>query len=447
MIGSDAERLAFRSAVGAHVFLADGSRLYDLDEETARDLDEAGPDAAGLLLAGLGVEGGAPRFIDDRAPPVPALHALSLTVAQACNMSCGYCYADEGRFGGRARLMSLETAMQGIDRLLAESAPGSDVVLGFMGGEPLLNRQVVHGATRYAEQAARAAGRRIRFSLTTNGTLVTAQDADLFATHRFSVAVSIDGDRSGNDRQRRMHNGKGSYDRIMQGLAVLQLYGRPHHLSARVTVTPKTDALAPTLDHLIALGFDSVGFAAVLGSPDPTLAFAPADFDRFLGEVVACGRTAFARLLAGERYPFSNFETALHEIHRGTHRPYPCGAGAGYLSAGTEGGLFACHRFVDDADFAMGNLRTGSDRARRAAHLERSHVDRMEPCRTCWARYLCGGGCYQEVAKRGRIGCDYIRGWLQFCLRSYAELSAARPGYFDQARSDESGMRANTLAV
>jgi uncharacterized protein len=447
MNSANAERLIFHSAAGAHIFLADGSRIYDIDAVTTETLDAVGSDAADSLLHSLGITNGSARFIDDRAPPLPALHALSLTVAQACNMGCGYCYADEGRFGGAARMMSLATATASVDRLISESAPGSDVVLGFMGGEPLLNRTVVHAATRYAETAAAAAGRRIRFSLTTNGTLITPQDAELFAAHRFSVAVSIDGDRGGNDRQRPMHDGSGSYDLIIGGLATLERHGRPHHLSARVTVTPRTGALAPTLDHIIQLGFDSVGFAAVLTSPDPALAFSTGDFGRFLEEMIACGRIALARLLAGEVYPFSNFETALHEIHRGSHRPYPCGAGAAYLSASAEGGLYACHRLVAEPEFKMGDIKAGSDRARRSAHLERSHVDRMTPCKDCWARYLCGGGCYHEVAKRGRIGCDYIRGWLAFCLRGYAELSAARPDYFDAAPSPAAaGLRANTLA-
>ena len=447
MSASGAEWLTFASDTGAHLFLADGSRIYDLDAATKDALDAASAEEAEAILVDLGLTNRSTRFINDRAPPPPALHALSLTVAQACNMGCGYCYADEGRFGGSARMMSLATAKSAVDRLIAESAPGDDIVLGFMGGEPLLNRNVIHAATQYAEESATAAGRRIRFSLTTNGTMITPEDAALFAAHRFSVAVSIDGDRATNDRQRPMHHGGGSYDRIIVGLETLRRHGRPRHLSARVTVTPRSGELAPTLDHLIGLGFDSVGFAAVLTSPDPSLAFDREDFERFLNEMIACGRTALARLLAGQHYPFSNFEVALHEIHRGTHRPYPCGAGAGYLSANAEGKLYACHRLVDTPAFAMGSVEAGTDRAQRAAHLERSHVDRMTPCDGCWARYLCGGGCYHEVAKRGRIGCDYIRGWLAFCLRSYAELSQARPDYFAISPSRAvAGFRANTLA-
>lgn len=447
MSDASAEMLLFRSVLGSHLFVTDGSRIYDLDCESAAVLETADTKDSDEILRRFGIVDGTDRFIGADAPSLPALHALSLNVAHACNMACGYCYADEGKFGGAARMMNLETAIAGVDRLIAESRPGSDIVLGFMGGEPLLNRDVVHATTRYAEAAARAAGRRVRFSITTNGTLITPSDAALFASHSFNVAISIDGSRTLNDGQRPLRNGKSSYDRIVDGLATLDRCGRPRHLSARVTVTPRTGALAPVLDHVIRLGFDSVGFAAVLTSPDPALAFKSDDFARFLEEMIACGKIALRRLLAKERYPFSNFEIALHEIHRGTHRPYPCGAGAGYLSASAEGGLYACHRLVDTAEFAMGDLRTGSDRVRRAAHLERSHVDRMTPCNGCWARYLCGGGCYHEVAKRGREGCDYIRGWLAFCLKSYVELSEQRPDYFSHTLPiGAAGLRANTLA-
>jgi uncharacterized protein len=152
-----------------------------------------------------------------------------------------------------------------------------------------------------------------------------------------------------------------------------------------------------------------------------------------LERMVECGEAALREIGAGRRFPFGNFETAMQQINRGTHRPYPCGAGAGYLSANAEGDLYACHRLVDDQAYAMGDVTAGSDHAARARHLAASHVDGMQPCRSCWARYLCGGGCYHEVTRRGRVACDYIRGWLDFCLRGYTELLDARPAYFEAA--------------
>ena len=384
----------------------------------------------------LGLEGSPTRrWIDDRASPVPPLSSISLNVAQTCNMSCGYCYADLGKFGGKARMMSAAVARETVDRLIAASEPGADLLVGFMGGEPLLNRELIHEIVPYASEAGGAAGHRVRFSITTNATLLRAADAELFAKYPFCVQISIDGPAKVNDRQRPMRDGTGSYDRVLEGLETLTTNGRPRQISGRVTVTRESGDLLPILDHLIACGFDDVGFAVVLVSPSSKYELREPDFDPLLERMVECGRKALREITAGRNYPFSNFLTAMEEIHRGSHRPYPCGAGAAYLSANAEGKLYACHRLIDDEAFAMGDVQQGPDQVARQKHLDASHVDLMKPCNTCSARYLCGGGCYHEVARRGRVGCDYIRGWLEFCLGAYVELSAALPGGFVSAET------------
>jgi len=154
------------------------------------------------------------------------------------------------------------------------------------------------------------------------------------------------------------------------------------------------------------------------------------DLEVLLDQMIDCGREFERRVIAGERYPFSNLATALREIHRGTHRPYPCGAGAGYLGVSASGGLFACHRFVEDEAASMGHVGRGVDRDKQRRWLAERVVDRQEPCRSCWARYLCGGGCHYEVIHRGRPACDYIRGWLHYALGAYTRLLQSRPDYF-----------------
>ena len=68
------------------------------------------------------------------------------------------------------------------------------------------------------------------------------------------------------------------------------------------------------------------------------------------------------------------------------------------------------------------------DRGRQGVWLHARHVHRQAPCNACWARYLCGGGCNHEVIRRGRPACDYIRGWLHYCLEAFLRLSAQREG-------------------
>jgi len=418
--------LVLDSAVGKQLFVADGSRLYGLPQ--AVDLDKKQIERIVRDLTGV-------PFIDSSPLEPPGLQTLSLNVAQACNMGCRYCYADEGAFNGRSRLMSRATARAAVDRLILESREGADLVVGFMGGEPFLAREVVHDTVAYAEQATRASGRTVRFSLTTNATLIEPGDARLMAEHPFQVAFSVDGPRDLHDRLRPLRVAGSAYDRMLRSLRLIEEAGRPRHLSARATITPLSADLPRLLDHVLALGFDSVGFATVLVSPDPALAFAAGDFSGLLAGMIDCAERAKRAIVERRKYPFSNFETALNEIRRGSHRPYPCGAGAAYLSVNAEGELFACHRLIDDPAYRFGDVASGSDVARRAEHLDARHVDKQEPCRSCWARYLCGGGCYHEVDRRGRVACDYIRGWLEYCLGAYAELVHTAPSYF----SDPSG--------
>ena len=136
------------------------------------------------------------------------------------------------------------------------------------------------------------------------------------------------------------------------------------------------------------------------------------------------------RLQRGERPRFSNFSNALKQIHKGTCRTLPCGAGSAYASVSAEGKYFTCHRTIDSSPFALGSVVTGMDRGKQLLFLASRHVDSQEPCRTCWARYLCGGGCHAEVTAMGRDGCDYIRGWLETCLAYYDLALESCPSLF-----------------
>jgi uncharacterized protein len=409
---------------GAHLFLPDGSRLYDIEPELVAEVEAAL--AAGTVAGLLDRLHLAERlYVDDEPFEPPAVHALSLAVAQTCNLACSYCYAQQGEFGGAARSMPLEVAERSVDLLVGRADPGSRVNLAFLGGEPLINRDVLRASTRRAAALASRRGVSVTFSITTNGTLLTEEDGEFFEEHGFAVTISLDGPRDAHDALRPFRGGRSSYDVVMRRAAPLLALQRRMQVSARVTVTPTNLMVRQTLDELVAAGFHSVGFSAMLSSPSGAGELQREDLEVLLGEMIDCGREFERQVRAGRRYPFANLVNALREIGKGTHRPYPCGAGAGYFGVSAEGALSACHRFVGDDAGAMGSVQEGVDRGRQMRWLTGRHVHRQEPCNSCWARYLCGGGCHHEVIHRGRPACDYIRGWLHYCLGAYLRLSAA----------------------
>ncbi len=403
--------------------MVNGSRIFDVEAELFDRLEQAMQNGGdGTLLDELGFSG--PPLIDDQPLSAPPLRALSLAIAQKCNLGCTYCYAQQGDFGGAPKNMSQDVANRAVDLLVSGAPAGAKLNLAFLGGEPLLNREVLRAATQRAALLAREAGVTLTFSITTNGTLLTAEDAVFFEEFGFAVTVSLDGPREVHDALRPYKGGTGSFDRVMKNLAPFLGAQKRMQVSARVTVTPANLGLRQTLNQFLAAGFHSVGFSPMLSAPGGHSEMQADELEVMLGEMVACGHEFERRTRAGERYHFANLVNALRELERGTHRPYPCGAGAGYLGVSAEGDLAACHRFVGEDLGAMGTLESGIDSERRAQWLAERHVHHQAPCRDCWARYLCGGGCHHEVIRRGRPACDYIRGWLNYCLEAYIRLSS-----------------------
>jgi uncharacterized protein len=341
-------------------------------------------------------------------------------------MGCSYCYAEQGDFGGPAQSMSLDTAKQAIDWLLTPRQPGERVNIAFMGGEPLMARKDLQAATIYASELAAKQGLKAGFSITTNGTLLTPEDAEFFARFGFAVTVSIDGLGEQHDLLRPMKSGGASFARIIKRVQpLLKLQQKPQQkmqVSARVTVTPQNLELIDVLDQLIEMGFHSVGFSPLLHSSNGQNQMDKSQLNTMLEAMIGCGLHFEQQVIQGKRYPFLNLVNAHKEIGKSTHRPYPCGAGAGYLGVSAQGELSACHRFVNDDKGQLGDLDTGVNQQAQNEWLKERHVQQQTPCGQCWARYLCGGSCHHEVMEKPRMACDYIRGWLHYSLQSYARL-------------------------
>lgn len=423
----------FESDLGPHVYAANRSQIFSIPESLAAQILETVPGQDPREAAarhGIPCYPSQPDLESTSAP----IRSLSLAVAQKCNLGCGYCYALEGGFGGPAASMSPEMARASVDRLLATSVPGEKYNLIFLGGEPLLARDVLRMATEYAATLAKQRQVTIGFSLTSNGTLITPDDGEFFERYGFSVSISLDGLGAVHDQQRPFKSGLGSFARIIKNVVPLLERQRKMQVSARVTVTPQNSQLLDTLTGLIDLGFHSVGFSPMLSSPSRMSEMNSSDLDLMLEQMIACGRVFESQVARGKRFPFSNMMAAMKEIHHGSSRPYPCGAGIGYFGVSADGELYACHRFVGDEKRSMGTIERGVNATQQQLWMTERHVDRQEPCRSCWARYLCGGGCHHEVVNRGRVSCDYIRGWLDYCLNAYVRLLDTTPDYFASDR-------------
>jgi uncharacterized protein len=402
------EHIAFEAAGRRFVFVVASSALFEVDGE----LD----DAVWAQLASVG----ATRRTRDPAPDDGTLATLVLQLRRSCNLRCSYCYCDPEPGDGAPDRMSAETARAAVDLLFAHLPPRGPAGITFFGGEPLLELPLLRATATHALQRAAELDREVTFSLTTNGTTVTEEAADFLAEVGARVTVSIDGDRELHDHHRVFADGTGSYDAVKAGVRLLERGLRP---SARATLTADSPDPVPVVDHLLDLGFESVG-VSVADVADPSLALGDAAL-----EVVEAGMETLAdryldQALAGRHLGFANLDGLLRTLHRGMNRDYPCGAGLRLACCDTDGTLYACHRLAGRAAYAVGTLDGGLNRRDRLHDLS---LRARTGCHSCWARHLCGGGCHHArlVAGRGVEQlqvCAWLRRWMLKGLQVYAEL-------------------------
>jgi len=94
--------------------------------------------------------------------------------------ACGYCYAKGGSFGAPATNMSGEIAEKAVRRLFDDVPVGDRVRLAFIGGEPLVNPAGDSKSNPAGVRTCRSAAARPRVPITSNGTLLQADDAEFF---------------------------------------------------------------------------------------------------------------------------------------------------------------------------------------------------------------------------------------------------------------------------
>lgn len=458
----EAEGLRFLYLVpSAAVFCADDAATAVLDR-----LEGDGPDTVEGLesrLAGtfppeevraavedlyevraIGPEDAGPEPMPVETPPdgIP-LKTMVLNVTSKCNLGCTYCYeyGDDKlvEAGTMPRFMDEETARQSVDFMLAEAGVGERCHLTFFGGETLLNFKLLQSTLAYAREQGEAQGKRVDFSLTTNGTLLKPDVIEWLAENEVGVTVSIDGPREVQDELRVFNNGKGSYDEVVPRVRELLQRHTSRPVGARVTLTKQNLDVIGAFRHLTEdIGFWEVGFAPVTTAEGRDYAIEGEALDQMLGQFEELAWEWLEHAVQGRHHGFSNVSESIEEIHKGFSKSHPCGAGVGMLGVSTDGNLGLCHRFAGSEEHRFGNVTDGVDRDKQVQFLEDHHVAYKPDCHSCWARPLCAGGCYHEAHTRyGTTNtpnlhyCDWIRSWTDICLRVYGALAVRNPGFLN----------------
>lgn len=371
---------------------------------------------------------------------VSSFHIMSKPTGPICNLACQYCFylEKENLYPGRSSWAMADNVLESYVRQYIETQDSPVITFAWQGGEPtLLGVEFFRKAV--ALQRIYANGKQIKNTFQTNGILLDDAWCRFFAESEFLLGISIDGPRELHDCYRVNRGGEPTFDRVMDGIALL----RQHQVEFNtLTVVHRRNSYHPqkVYPFLKTLGSGGIQFipvveriaaarkpadGLVLISPDSETdaqvsewsveprqygSFLCAVFDEWVRQDVS---TIFVQVFDVAAQNWCGMAPGLCVFSE------TCG---GAMALEHNGDLYSCDHYVypqnklgNIVEESLANL-VASPRQRAFGLAKRDSLPRY--CRECDVRFACHGECPKHrflTTPDGESGLNYLcEGYKRF---------------------------------
>ena len=280
---------------------------------------------------------------------------VTFQVTDDCCLRCTYCYQTNK---GHHR-MSFETAKKFADMILdntkgaqeyidSPNCPG--VILEFIGGEPLMEVELISRITDYFLRKAREMrhpwATRYRISICSNGVLYfdpAWQDYMQRHKNNLSFSVSVDGCKELHDACRVFPDGSGSYDKAMEAVRHYRdVIGGD--MGSKMTIAPgNITYTAQAVKSLLENGYREI-FMNCVYEEGWTLEHARI----FYRELLAVADYIIASGFFGNCY-VSVFEETYFRPKRAEDNQNWCGGDGQMIACDWKGDIYPCIRYMESS--------------------------------------------------------------------------------------------------
>ncbi len=274
---------------------------------------------------------------------------ITFVVTEGCSLQCTYCY----QVKKNPKRMTKEVAKAAVDMIFDKQKingyydfdDSQGVILDFIGGEPLLEVELIDYIVEYfkfkAFQLNHPWATNYAISISTNGVNFLdkkVQDFLMKNNGKVSIGITIDGNKELHDKCRLFPDGKGSYDIVEKAVKRwVEIDNKPQ---TKITLCPENVMyLNNALKNIWSLGVNG--------------AFANCVFEE--GWTVNDARILYSEmkkladyLLDDERY--KKYYCSLFDESIGVKSIETknwCGGNGEMLAIGTDGTCYPCIRFMD----------------------------------------------------------------------------------------------------
>jgi len=346
-----------------------------------------------------------------------SIKTVYLNVTDSCNASCPYCYIPP-EVKRRGQTMSYEQISEILDVL---KKVGVEWII-FHGAEPLLAKDVIFRAIEE--------NRHLNYGIQTNGFLLNDEDMEFIMEREVNLGISFDSpDEKTNDFLR----GEGHFNAVSRILEVMRGY---KHLNVITTINHYNYTQLPEMVDFLAGKVEVCLMNPVRDTSAGGRKLRP-PVDAAAEYFIKAVDRAIELTESGERIVIGDFANILLGIVAPTSRVLqcdisPCGAGRRFFAITPDMKVYPCGEFIGFHEFSAelsevldgGKINTD---VRPFKKVRDRVVEKIEECRICPYRHICGAPCPAEVyAEKGSMFekspyCDFYRKVIDHAFRVIAE--------------------------
>ena len=348
--------------------------------------------------------------------------------------------------------MSLNTAKKAVDFYIDRYKGGTIVKspnIGFYGGEPLMNMDVIIDCIKYVRQRERDINKKIGMRICTNATLLNKGNISPFVDNEIDLQISIDGPEKEHDRNRIYRNGRGTFNKIIEFLeyvyAKYPIYYR-QHLVFNCTVTPGSSLLE--LNNFFMnnqLVNQNIRLIGNLNTLDTSyLEECEYNYNQAY-ELKSLAKLYYESAHSAGRKKITFIDKEINKIYASLYkRPIyesgydlfpikgPCEAGIRKLFVTWDGTFYPCEKI--NPSFSIGSLSKGFEHGRiREFWIGFVKLLNDKECLTCWAVRHCTN-CFVTLGKDGYFSfsnkkefCRTVKSNLIMAFKAFSALLENKP--------------------
>lgn len=305
----------------------------------------------------------------------------TLYLTDYCNFKCSYCYQEGNK---KSNFLSNEKLEDAIDFMVVNNDEGENINLTFLGGEPLLNKELIYKALEIIKSKYSQFSNLFKYKITTNCSLLDDNLIKVMKENDFYIRISIDGNKETHNLNRKSIDNEDNYEIILNNAKKIKEQNLRH--SIRMTITSNNVHWM----YKNLLYFYNMGFRDYCIGLDYFANWNDEKLEELNNQLQKIEDFYVNRMENNEDVRIDLFDGKFTFILIARKSLFCSGGSKGHICINSNGELYPCTYVVNDNKWKMGTVNKGIDSEKFNKSVRESVAKKIK-CINCDIKFTCHG--------------------------------------------------------